>query len=224
MSLASHLGIKPNTISAWKKRNSINYELIFAKCANIRKDWLLTGEGEMYIEEKKESLKPEKPPEEDRLTAIENQLKDLQKAVQAQPEPPEQVQIPLYQHAVSAGPACVVSEEIEEYLSVPKKIARHPRETFAVKASGDSMKGDSMKGEDIREGDIIICDSKAAVKTGNIVIASIDGAQTLKKIVIDQGAVTLKPANHKHDPIPITDESDLTILGVVIALFRLYEL
>lgn len=48
MSLASHLGIKPNTISAWKKRNSINYELIFTKCANIRKDWLLTGEGEMF--------------------------------------------------------------------------------------------------------------------------------------------------------------------------------
>ena len=219
MSLASHLGIKPNTISAWKKRNSINYELIFAKCANIRKDWLLTGEGEMYIEEKKESLKPEKAPEEDRLTAIEKQIKELQKALQPAPEPLEQVQIPLYQHAVSAGPACIVSEEIEEYLSVPKKIARHPRETFAVKASGDSMKG-----EDIREGDIIICDSKTAVKTGNIVIASIDGAQTLKKIVIDQGAVTLKPANHKHDPIPITDESDLTILGVVIALFRLYEL
>lgn len=171
----------------------------------------------MYAE--KEEKKTEPAPEHDRLTAIENQLKDLQKALQPAPEPLEQVQIPLYQHAVSAGPACIVSEEIEEYLSVPKKIARHPRETFAVKASGDSMKG-----EDIREGDIIICDSKAAVKTGNIVIASIDGAQTLKKIVIDQGAVKLKPANHKHDPIPVTDESDLTILGVVIALFRRYDL
>lgn len=46
--LAKHLGVKPNTISAWKSRDSINYDLIFAKCDDLRKDWLLTGEGGMF--------------------------------------------------------------------------------------------------------------------------------------------------------------------------------
>lgn len=216
LSLASHLGVKPNTISAWKKRNSINYELIFAKCANIRKDWLLTGEGEMYADKEKESPKPEKATEEDRLTAIENELKQLKKDRLTPPELVEQAQIPLYQHAVSAGPPCIVSEEVEEYISVPKKIIKHPRETFAVRASGDSMKG-----ADIQEGDIIICDARGTVKTGSIVVASVDGAQTLKKIVLKQGTVTLEPANHNHTTIAITDNSDLAILGVVIALFRI---
>ena len=214
MALASHLGIKPNTISAWKKRNSINYELIFANCANIRKDWLLTGEGEMYAEEKKPS-EPVKQPIQDPLNDLKTRIERLEKAQKTTPELTEEVKIPLYQHAVSAGPACVVSEEIEEYLTVPKKIARHPRETFAVRAAGDSMIGAG-----IEEGDIVICDSRTPVKTGCVVIASLDGAQTLKKIVLDKGAVALIPANHKHDPIAITDNSNLVILGVVIALFR----
>ncbi len=60
--LAKHLGVKPNTISAWKSRDSINYDLIFAKCDDLRKDWLLTGEGEMFnsnaAEKKAENRRP----------------------------------------------------------------------------------------------------------------------------------------------------------------------
>jgi hypothetical protein len=46
--LASYFGIKPNTVSAWRKRGKLNYEILFTKCENIHKEWLLTGEGEMY--------------------------------------------------------------------------------------------------------------------------------------------------------------------------------
>lgn len=156
--------------------------------------------------------------ESDDLTAIKSKVNELEKRVYEQPELAEQVQIPLYQHAVSAGPACTVSEEVEEYMPVPKKIARHPRNTFAVRVSGDSMIGAG-----IEEGDIIICDARGVYRTGSIVIASIDGAQTLKKIQMDKGTVNLTPANHNHDTIPITDNSDLSILGVVIAIFRILE-
>ncbi len=47
--LASFFGVKPNTISAWISRNSINYDLLFIKCELLQKEWLLTGEGEMYV-------------------------------------------------------------------------------------------------------------------------------------------------------------------------------
>ena len=46
--LAGFLGVSPNTITTWKGRNSIDFELIFAKCENLNYDWLLTGEGEMF--------------------------------------------------------------------------------------------------------------------------------------------------------------------------------
>ena len=48
--LAKYLGVKQNTISTWKSRNSFDYKLIFSICDenNIDIDWLLTGEGEMF--------------------------------------------------------------------------------------------------------------------------------------------------------------------------------
>lgn len=45
--LANHLGIKPNTVSTWRSRGSIDLGAIFAKCESISADWLLFGRGEM---------------------------------------------------------------------------------------------------------------------------------------------------------------------------------
>lgn len=42
--LATTLGIAPNTLSAWKKRNSVDFDKIFSICENISIDWLIKGE------------------------------------------------------------------------------------------------------------------------------------------------------------------------------------
>lgn len=44
--LAKMLGIAPNTISGWIKRNSIDYDLIFSHCPDIDFNWLITGVGQ----------------------------------------------------------------------------------------------------------------------------------------------------------------------------------
>lgn len=48
---ATYLGVAPSTISSWLSRNTLDYDLIFAKCENISPEWLLTGEGEMLRSE-----------------------------------------------------------------------------------------------------------------------------------------------------------------------------
>lgn len=45
--LATFLGISKSTLSNWYKRNTIDYDLLFSKCEQIDKNWLLMGEGEM---------------------------------------------------------------------------------------------------------------------------------------------------------------------------------
>lgn len=45
--LADFLGIKQNTLSTWKSRNTMDYDLVISKCDFIDANWLLTGEGEM---------------------------------------------------------------------------------------------------------------------------------------------------------------------------------
>lgn len=51
--LAELLGVEPGAVSNWKKgRNRPNYEAIFSICKSqkINLHWLLTGEGEMLLE------------------------------------------------------------------------------------------------------------------------------------------------------------------------------
>lgn len=49
--LAVLLGINQSTISTWKSRNTIDWDLIIAKCEKINLNWLVTGKGEMLSEE-----------------------------------------------------------------------------------------------------------------------------------------------------------------------------
>lgn len=49
--LAYKLGVKQNTISGWKKRNTIDYAMIISKCANINLNWLFFGEGDMVYKD-----------------------------------------------------------------------------------------------------------------------------------------------------------------------------
>lgn len=44
---AKYIGVAPSTISSWLSRDTLDYDLIFAKCENISSNWLLTGKGEM---------------------------------------------------------------------------------------------------------------------------------------------------------------------------------
>jgi len=44
---ANFLGIATTTLSSWYARNSIDYELICAKCVDIDANWLFTGRGLM---------------------------------------------------------------------------------------------------------------------------------------------------------------------------------
>lgn len=48
---ASILGITPQGLSTWIKRNSFDIELVFSKCEGISAQWLLTGEGDMLANE-----------------------------------------------------------------------------------------------------------------------------------------------------------------------------
>ena len=44
---AKLIGVAPSTISSWLSRDTLDYDLLFAKCEKISSEWLLTGRGEM---------------------------------------------------------------------------------------------------------------------------------------------------------------------------------
>jgi hypothetical protein len=54
--LAAFLGLKQSSISTWKSRNSMDIDIVFAKCNDLNMDWLLTGKGEMLRETSKDTV------------------------------------------------------------------------------------------------------------------------------------------------------------------------
>ena len=44
---AALIGVTPQLISNWIKRNTLDYEQVYKGCTNLSGDWLLTGEGSL---------------------------------------------------------------------------------------------------------------------------------------------------------------------------------
>lgn len=50
--LGQILGVAESTMSGWKSRGTIDYELIFSNCEDLNLNWLIYGEGEMLRNKK----------------------------------------------------------------------------------------------------------------------------------------------------------------------------
>ena len=44
---AAMIGIKPQLLSNWIKRDTLDYEQVYNGCPNLSGDWLLSGEGDI---------------------------------------------------------------------------------------------------------------------------------------------------------------------------------
>ena len=66
--------------------------------------------------------------------------------------------------------------------------------------------GDSMLGADIRSGDVVIVRQQPLAENGEIIVASVDGEVTVKRLSIKEGHVRLLPENKDFKPINITND------------------
>ncbi len=110
---------------------------------------------------------------------------------------------------VQAGAMTAIGDEMAEKKDV-MEILGADGESFTVVANGDSMIN-----ANIHSGDMLIVDSTAQAREGEIVVASIDGDFTVKRLQKHNGQMHLMPENPDFDPIPILDDSEFRVHGVV---------
>ncbi len=72
-----------------------------------------------------------------------------------------------------------------------------------------------MTGAGIYDDDLLIVDTQKKPKTDDIVIASLYGEVTVKRLKIYPKKMLLVPENPQFRPIEINDNMDFTLLGVV---------
>ena len=118
--------------------------------------------------------------------------------------------LPIFSCAVAAGFPSPADDHLEGSLDLNDHLIKHPAATFFVRVSGDSM----IKAG-IHEDDILVVDRSLEARHGKIVIAAIDGQLTVKRLHHKSGQTMLMPENDRYDPIPVTDETNMVIWGVV---------
>lgn len=72
-----------------------------------------------------------------------------------------------------------------------------------------------MIGAGIEDGDILVVDRAISAANGDIIIASLDGEFTVKRLELKGKAVRLLPENPDYAPIVINEHSNAEFFGVV---------
>lgn len=117
---------------------------------------------------------------------------------------------------VEAGFPSPAEEELLDRISLDRWLIANSAATFLLNVTGDSMSGAG-----ILPGDMVLVDRSLTPKNGDIVIAEVDGAWTMKFFKKEGRRVVLLPANPKYQPIQPKEE--LKIGGVVTAVIRKYR-
>ena len=84
------------------------------------------------------------------------------------------------------------------------------------------VKGDSMIDEQIHDGDFIVARKAKTARSGQIVVALINGEATLKCYVPKTDCIELHPRNPNFPVIKVNPQDDFHINGVLLYSFRNY--
>ena len=134
-------------------------------------------------------------------------------------ENPPKFKIPLFSHTVQAGFPSPADDYVADTLDLNEHLIHRKEATFFVQASGNSMINAG-----IRDGDILIVDKSITASDGDIVIATVDGEFTVKRLEKKAGLVRLMPENPEFKPIVFKDEQELVIFGVVTSVIHQFKL
>jgi len=116
---------------------------------------------------------------------------------------------------VAAGTPILSEENWEGTITLHHSMLKKNKSYFAVK-----VRGDSMSGAGIMDGDMAIIEKMSVVKNGEIAVAVVDDAVTLKRFFKESARIRLQAENPAYRPIYC---QDVRILGRLAQIIRQYK-
>ena len=121
--------------------------------------------------------------------------------------------LPMF-NSVQAGMPTLEEETLMDHVDLNDMLVSKPEKTCLI-----NVRGDSMIDAGIHEGDKVVVESEANVNVGDIVVAIVDGAYTVKYFdKTKDGKIILQPGNANYSPI--VPENELKIFGKVVGVVR----
>lgn len=115
---------------------------------------------------------------------------------------------------VAAGAPILVEAHIEKHLRVDHALFK-PQPDYLLRVTGDSMVDAG-----IEDGDLIAIRQAAVAENGQIVVARLDSAVTVKVFKHDHLGVRLLPRNAAYSPIMVDANHEFAIEGLYCGLVR----
>jgi repressor LexA len=103
----------------------------------------------------------------------------------------------------------------QEFVEVPSSFLRMDAEHFCL-----VVQGDSMIEAGILDGDYAVIRKQDHAANGAVIVASIDGEATLKKLFRKRSQVELHAANPKYAPLVIAPPKQIRVEGVLTGVLR----
>jgi repressor LexA len=128
-------------------------------------------------------------------------------------EPAGFAEIPLL-GTVAAGTPILSEENWDGTVKLHQSMLKKNKTYFALK-----IRGDSMSGAGIVDGDTAVIEKQNTVKNGDIAVAVVDDAVTLKRIFRESTRIRLQPENPVYKPIY---SQNVRILGRLVKVIRSY--
>jgi len=118
---------------------------------------------------------------------------------------------------VAAGQPILAVENATDTVKVDRVLLGGHREVFGLRIVGESMIEDG-----IFDGDYVFVKKTPSAKTGEIVVAMIEGEATVKRYYPEGDRIRFQPANQNMEPIIVrrADFKSVDIIGVVVGVYR----
>lgn len=224
VALAKRMGINPSAISqleSGKNRPSMENMIFLWKTYGLDLHWLITGEGTMFGNNKKELAAAKTKGWKTLQEMLNNSLEEI---AQAKMELVDSsvIDIPV-SGEIAAGPPEESNLPQADTITIRKGHLRGaPGKFISMRVNGRSME------PFLCHGDIVIIYQCADWEklSGKICAVRIDGAITLKMMTLDHDTKTvlLLPINKEYKPLLIKpeDHKDFVLIGNLASLYRRY--
>ncbi|HEY1558918.1 MAG TPA: transcriptional repressor LexA [Kofleriaceae bacterium] len=118
---------------------------------------------------------------------------------------------------VAAGEPILAVENATDSVKIDRVLLGGHREVFGLKIVGESMIEDG-----IFDGDYVFVKKTPAARTGEIVVAMIEGEATVKRYYPEGDKIRFQPANSTMQPIIVSkaDFKSVDIIGIVVGIYR----
>ena len=115
---------------------------------------------------------------------------------------------------VAAGKPLLSEENLDGYVNLTEPFVRPGKSYFALR-----VRGQSMINAGILDGDLAVVEQASTAQDGQIIVAVIDDAITLKRYYKESGRIRLQPENPQFQAIYCTD---VRIVGILSNIVRTY--